>query len=105
MQDRQEYRIMKLLSLQRGQNDTRRSKAREKIDKSRNGLMAKSYYPLSFNRSENFIMKKNWFKSKTIWGALFLGIEASLQFAGGFEALLAGLGVFLTIAGFRTALK
>lgn len=50
-------------------------------------------------------MNKQWYKSKTIWGAFFLGLEASLQVAGGFEALLAGLGVFLTIAGFRTALK
>ncbi len=54
-------------------------------------------------------MKKSWIESKTSWGAIFLAIEAGLLTLPGIwlwpEVGLTVLGTFLTIFGFRSALK
>lgn len=49
---------------------------------------------------------KSWYHSKTVWGGLILAAEAAvLAYPLGWEqAALAGLGVFITIFGFRDAL-
>lgn len=54
-------------------------------------------------------MKKNWYESKTSWGAVLLAVEAGLLTLPGLwiwpEVVLSALGTFLVIHGFRDALK
>ncbi len=54
-------------------------------------------------------MKKSFFESKTNWGAMLLAIEAGLLTLPGIwlwpEVIITTLGSFLTIYGFRSALK
>ena len=56
-------------------------------------------------------MRKIWYKSKTIWGGILLAVEAVLQSLNAdfhtplLRAALFGLGTFLTIFGFRAAMK
>ena len=56
-------------------------------------------------------MRKKWYKSKTIWGGILLAVEAVLQSLNAdfhtplLRAVVFGLGTFLTIFGFRAAMK
>lgn len=54
-------------------------------------------------------MEKSWYKSKTVWGGILLGLEAGLMGLPGVwlwpEVAVSALGVFLTVYGFRDALK
>jgi hypothetical protein len=54
-------------------------------------------------------MNKEWYKSKTLWGGVFLAIEAGLLATGSYypyvNELAAVLGTFLTVFGFRDAMK
>ena len=54
-------------------------------------------------------MKKYWYQSRTVWGSIFLAIEAALLTLPGTwlwpEVIIGALGVFLTISGFRNAMK
>jgi len=54
-------------------------------------------------------MNKSWFESKTAWGSILLAIEAGLLTLPGIwlwpEVAISVLGTFLTIFGFRSALK
>jgi hypothetical protein len=50
---------------------------------------------------------KVWYKSKTIWGGILLGLEAALLTLPAnieIKAILGFLGVLLTIGGFRAAI-
>ena len=54
-------------------------------------------------------MNKEWYKSKTVWGGLLLGVEAffvaiGVEFAWA-HAAASGVGTFLTIFGFRDAIS
>ena len=52
-------------------------------------------------------MEKYWYQSKTVWGGIFLAIEAALLTLPGVwlwpEATLSAVGIFLTVFGFRDA--
>lgn len=54
-------------------------------------------------------MDKDFWKSKTFWGAVLLGIEAFLLNLEGswpyVEGIIALLGTFLVVFGFRSAMK
>ena len=54
-------------------------------------------------------MNKSWYKSKTVWGSIFLAIEAGLKTLPGewlyVESAITMVGIFLTIFGFRSAMK
>ena len=54
-------------------------------------------------------MQKDWYKSKTTWGAILLALEAGLLTLPGIwvwpEAIVSTLGAFLTLFGFRDAMK
>ena len=54
-------------------------------------------------------MNKNWYESKTTWGAVLLAIEAGLITLPGIwiwpEVVLSTLGTFLVLFGFRVAMK
>ena len=54
-------------------------------------------------------MDKNWWQSKTIWGSILLAIEAGLKTLPGewvyIETAILTVGTFLTIFGFRSAMK
>lgn len=54
-------------------------------------------------------MEKSWFKSKTVWGSIILAIEAGLKTLPGewmyIESAILTIGTFLTLFGFRSALK
>ena len=54
-------------------------------------------------------MNKSFFESKTSWGAMLLAVEAGLLTLPGIwvwpEVAIATLGTFLTVYGFRSAMK
>jgi len=54
-------------------------------------------------------MNKNWFKSKTVWGSILLAIQAGLITLPGewlwIETGITSIGLFLTLFGFRSAMK
>lgn len=54
-------------------------------------------------------MEKEFYKSKTFWGGVFLAVEAGLLTIEGnwvwIEAILTALGTFLTVFGFRDAMR
>lgn len=54
-------------------------------------------------------MNKEWYKSKTVWGGILIALEAGLKALPGewtyVEPVISALGVFLTVYGFRSALK
>jgi len=54
-------------------------------------------------------MDKEFYKSWTFWGTVLLSLEAGFKVAGQsypvLEPLLMGLGSFLTLFGFRRAMK
>ena len=54
-------------------------------------------------------MQKSWYESKATWGGLLLAVEAGLLTLPGIwlwpEVAISTLGTFLTVFGFRSALK
>ena len=62
-----------------------------------------------YHSNIKFIMQKPIYKSMTFWGSLLLGLEVTLQKLvvehGALEPILTGLGLFLTVFGFRKAMK
>ena len=55
-------------------------------------------------------MNKNPWKSKTVWGGALLAVEAALLASGletytWFQPVVTLLGTFLTVFGFRDAIK